>query len=311
MWSKRLVGLRGKRSSSWEDLWTGFVCLAPAFVVTTIFVVFPIGFTFYLSFHQWSILEPAKQFVGLANFRRMINSPEFGRALVVTLSYSLGTVPIGAAISLGLALLLNCKLRGLAFFRTAYFMPVVTSSVAVAIIWKWFYDPRYGLVNYLLRLMRLPTPGWLADPNWALLAIVIMSVWKNVGYYVVIFLAGLQAIPEPYYEAASLDSAGRLDKFRYITWPLLRPITGFVLITSTIFSFQAFASIYVMTGGGPMRSTTVLVYYLYERAFEFREMGYASAVAWLLFIIVFPLAVWQFRYVSRTASALGRNRSDI
>ena len=283
----------------WEDFWTGLLCLSPSVLVTCVFVVFPILFSLYLSFHEWSILQPQKPFVGLANYQRLLNSAEFWQALRNTVIYTVGVVPIGAAISLGLALLLNRRLRGRAFYRTAYFMPVVTSTVAIAVVWTWIYNPQYGLMNYLLRLVGLSPSNWLADPRWALPAIIIMSIWKNAGYHMVIFLAGLQEIPEVYYEAASIDGAGALGHFRHITWPMLRPTTGFVLITSTIFSFQAFGPVYVMTGGGPMRSTTVVVYYLYQRAFEFLEMGYASAIAWVLFLIIFVLTIVQFRYTRK------------
>jgi multiple sugar transport system permease protein len=288
-----------RSAKSREDFWTGLICLAPAVLVSLAFVAIPIAFSLYISFRKWSILLPAKPFVGLDNYSRLFNSSEFWQALRNTAIYTAGVVPAGAALSLGIALLLNRKMRGLYFYRTAFFMPVVTSTVAVAVVWMWLYSPQYGPINLVLRGLHLPAINWLMDPDRALLAVMIMSVWKNIGYHMVIFLAGLQGIPPDYYEAAGIDGAGRIASFRYITWPLLLPTTGFVLITNTIFSFLVFGPIYVMTGGGPMRSTTVIVYYIYQRAFEFREMGYASAVAWVLFVVMMVLTIVQFSFTRK------------
>jgi multiple sugar transport system permease protein len=283
-----------------EDFWTGLLCLTPTLAITLVFVVVPVVFSFYLSFHHWNILKPEKPFVGLTNYQRMFATGEFWVALKNTVLYTVGVVPIGATISLLLALLLDQKIRGLSIYRTAYFMPVVTSTIVVAVVWTWIYNPYYGLINALLKMLKLPQPGWLVDPNCALLSIIIMSIWKNMGYHMVIFLAGLQNIPHVYYEAAAIDGAGRLARFRHITWPMLRPTTALVLMTSIIFSFQVFGPVYVMTGGGPMRSTTVLLYYIYQRGFGFKEMGYASAVAWVLFFIIFGVSLVQFWYSRRS-----------
>jgi multiple sugar transport system permease protein len=285
-----------------EDFWTGLVCLFPTVVVTLVFVVVPVVFSFYLSFHQWNILKPEKPFVGFDNYVRMFQTDEFWGALKHTVLYAVGVVPIGLVISLGMALLLNQRMAGLSIYRTAYFLPVVTSTIVVAVVWTWLYNPYYGLINMVLKSIGIAQPGWLTDPKWALPAVIIMSIWKNLGYHMVIFLAGLQSISPVYYEAAAIDGAGGLDKFRHITWPLLRPTTALVVMTSVIFSFQVFGPIYVMTGGGPMRSTTVLLYYIYQRGFEFKEMGYASAVAWVLFAIIFSLTLIQFRYSRRGAT---------
>jgi len=278
---------------------TALVYLSPTLLVVTVFVLVPIGFSLYLSFWRWPLIGPSRAFVGLANYGRLLHSPEFWNAIRVTSLYTLGVVPLSTAASLALALLVDRPLRGLSVYRTAFFMPVVTSTVAVAIVWKWIYNPQAGLLNELLRLIHLPPLGWLMDSRWALPALVIMAVWKYAGYYMVMFLAGLQAIPREYAEAARIDGAGRLARFRHITWPLLRPTTALVVITSTIFAFQVFGPVYVMTGGGPVRSTSVIVYHLYERAFGFQELGYASAMGWALFLIVFPLTVLQFRAISR------------
>jgi len=276
-----------------EDFFTGIICLAPSLLVIAFFVVFPIIFSLYLSFHEWAILTPDKPFVGLDNFERMFSTPEFWQALKNTFLYTVGVVPVGAAASLALALLLNRTILGSGFFRTAFFLPVITSTIAIAVVWLWVYDDNIGLLNLILRGLGFQPVRWLTSSKTALLSMIIMNVWRNAGYHMVIFLAGLQSIPESLYEAATIDGVNTFQRFRYITWPLLVPTTVFVLITNTIFTFQVFGPIYVMTGGGPARSTSVIVYYLYQRAFEFQEMGYASAVAWIIFIILIGLTLFQ------------------
>jgi multiple sugar transport system permease protein len=277
------------------DVYTGVICLLPSLAVIAVFVVFPIVFSLYLSFHKWAILTPEKPFVGLANYARMLASPEFWECLRNTFLYTAGVVPLGAAASLGLALLLDRTVAGSGFFRTAFFLPTITSIIAISVVWLWVYDDANGLANTLLRLVGLKPVRWLTSTRTSLLSLVIMTVWKNAGYHMVVFLAGLQAIPPSLHEAALIDGASPGQRFRYVTWPLLTPTTVFVLVTNTIFTFQVFGPIYVMTGGGPVRSTSVIVYYLYQRAFEFQEMGYASAVAWVIFVILIALTVLQMR----------------
>ena len=282
-----------------EDFWTGLLCLSPTLVITAVFTFFPVVFSLYLSFHRWNILKPDKPFIGLDNYTRMMGDAEFWQALQNTAVYTVGVVGLETPFALILALVLTRKLRGLALYRAAYFTPAVTSTIAVAVVWSWVFNPQYGLLNQGLEVFGIAGPGWLADPVWAMPALIVMSVWKNAGYHMVIFLAGLQAIPEVYYEAAENDGANGWRQFWNVTWPLLAPTTGFVLITNVIFSFQVFGPVYVMTSGGPMRSTTVIVYYLYQRAFQFLEMGYASAIAWVVFLIILVLTVIQFRFTRK------------
>ncbi len=277
------------------DFYTGIVCLLPSLAVVAVFTVFPIFFSLFLSFHTWAILTPEKPFVGLANYQRMLATPEFWQCMKNTALYTLGVVPVGAAASLALALLLNRPVKGSGFFRTAFFLPTITSIIALSVVWLWVYDDANGLLNIALRAVGLKPVRWLTSTDTSLLSLVIMTVWKNAGYHMVVFLAGLQAIPETLYEAARIDGAGAGQRFRAVTWPLLAPTTAFVLVTNTIFTFQVFGPIYVMTGGGPVRSTSVVVYYLYQRAFEFQEMGYASAVAWVVFLVLIALTVVQMR----------------
>jgi multiple sugar transport system permease protein len=286
---------RLSRAIAREDFFTGLLCLFPSFSVVAVFIIFPIFFSLSLSFRSWNILTPEKPFVGLANYATMLANPEFWISLRNTFTFTLGVVPFGAMASLGLALLLNRRLRLSGFFRTTFFLPVITSTIAVAIVFLWVYDDANGMLNLLLRGVGLRPVRWLTSPKTSLLSLIIMTIWKNAGYHMIIFLAGLQAIPADFYEAATLAGASAWQKFRYVTWPLLVPTTLFVLVTNTIFTFQVFGPIYVMTGGGPVRSTSVVVYHLYQRAFEFQEMGYASAVAWFIFALLMILTFLQMR----------------
>jgi multiple sugar transport system permease protein len=278
-----------------EDFYTGLACLLPSAIIVGVFIIFPIFFSLFLSVHEWSILTSDMDFVGLGNFERMIHSKEFWNTLKNTFVYTVAVVPLGAASSLGLALLLNRKIVGSSFFRTAYFLPVITSTIAIAIVWFWIFDTNNGLLNIIIRKFGGTAIPWLSSSKYAMLSIIIVTIWKNAGYHMIIILAGLKSIPETYYESAQLDGASPWQKFIYITLPLLTPALVFVLITNTIFSFQAFGQIYTMTGGGPSQSTSVIVYYLYERAFEFQEMGYASAVAWVIFLILLILTLLQLK----------------
>ncbi|HAK46596.1 MAG TPA: sugar ABC transporter permease [Spirochaeta sp.] len=278
-----------------EDFRTGLLCLLPSAVIVFIFIIFPIFFSLFLSVHEWSILTSEMDFIGLGNFDRMIHSKEFWNTLKNTFVYTMGVVPVGAAASLGLALLLNRKVLASGFFRTAYFLPVITSTIAVAIVWFWIFDTNNGLLNIIIRKFGGTGIPWLSSSKYAMLSIIIVTIWKNAGYHMIILLAGLKAIPDEYYEAAQIDGASAVQKFFSITLPMISPALVFVLITNTIFSFQAFGQIYTMTGGGPSQSTSVIVYYLYQRAFEFQEMGYASAVAWVIFVILLLLTLLQLR----------------
>lgn len=297
------MGRRARSPLAREDLVAGIVSLAPTIAVVAVFVVFPVLFSLSLSFRRWDILRPEKPFVGLANYADMFTSAEFWSALEHTAVYTIGVVPVQGALALILAMLLNSSIRGRQAYRTSYFLPVVTSSIVAAVVWTWVYNPDYGILNSVLRRLGLSGPAWLLDPDYALSSLMVMGVWKNVGYHLIIFLAGLQAIPPMYYEAASIDGAGSWRRFADVTWPLLKPTTGVVMITGVIFSFQIFGPVYVMTGGGPMRSTTVLLYYIYQQGFELRRMGYASAVSWVLFLLIFIFTLVQFRSARKGATA--------
>ncbi|MBP1649672.1 MAG: sugar transporter permease, partial [Bacteroidetes bacterium] len=238
-----------------------------------------------------------ESFVGVGNYSSIVQNPEFWSVLKNTAVYTLGTVPLNMVISLGIAYFLNKKLAGKKLLRTAFFAPVVMSSVAAAVIWRWVYEPSFGLLNYGLSWFGIPAVNWLNNPTSAMFALIVMGVWKTFGFNMVLFSAGLQGIPEHYYEAAQIDGAGKWKQFWNITVPLLSPTTFFVLVMSVIGSFQVFDTVYVLTSGGPLGSTKVLVFYLYEQAFKFFDMGYASAVAYLLFAVVFILTMLQMKYL--------------
>lgn len=208
-------------------------------------------------------------------------------------------MPSVIVISLGIAIILNKNIKGRMFFRAAYFVPVVSSWVAVSLIWKWLFNPSFGIINYVLSLVGISGPAWLHDPQFAMIAIIITSVWKDIGFLMVMFLAGLQNIPDTYYEAASIDGASSFRKFWNITVPLLAPTTFFVLIISLINSFQVFDQVMIMTGGGPAGTTTVLVQQIYNHAFRYYEMGYASAMSWFLFVIIFVITAVQMKLQKR------------
>jgi multiple sugar transport system permease protein len=293
-----MVGDRGVRQLGWLTLF-----LLPGLGGLLAFTVLPILASLALTLFQWDLLT-APRFIGLDNYTRLIGDSDFWSALGHTLSFIAGYLPLVLVLGLALSLALNAPLRGIGPIRTAFFLPVVSSWVAVALLWSWLFNPRYGLINYLLGLLGLPQPGWLFDPQWAMTAVVLTSVWKDLGFVVVLFLAGLQAIPNEYYEAASLDGAGRWAQLRAITLPLLAPTTFFVTIISLINSFQVFDQVWVMTEGGPAGSTSVLVERVVRHAFSYGEMGYAATISWAIFALVFAVTLVQLRLQRReTADA--------
>lgn len=284
-----MIENRGWRATGWLLLF-----LLPGLGGLLVFTIMPILASFVLAFYSWDLLTPP-QFVGLQNYADLLRDKEFWAALLHTLTFIAGYLPLVVFFGLGMALAMNTAMRGIGLLRTLFFFPVVSSWVAVALLWSWLFNPKYGLVNYLLSLIGITGPGWLFDPAWAMPAIIITSVWKDVGFVLVLFLGGLQAIPADYAEAAALDGAGRADQLRYITLPLLAPTTFFVLIISLISSFQVFDQVWVMTEGGPAGATSVLVERIVRHAFSYGEMGYAAALSWVLFFLVFGATLVQFR----------------
>ncbi|KXK54909.1 MAG: ABC-type sugar transport system permease subunit [Chlorobi bacterium OLB7] len=255
--------------------------------------------SFLLGFTDWDLVRPPV-WVGLANFRAMIGSEQFYQVLGNTFYFVAITAPLMVACSLGLALLVNRKLRGATFFRTIYFFPVVTSMIAVAVVWGWLYNPEFGLINYVLKeWFGVQGPGWLLSTSWALPAIALMTVWKGVGYNMLIFLAGLQSIPDHLHESALIDGAGGMRRLFSITLPMLSPTTFFVVVITLIGSFQLFEQTYTLTQGGPANSTLTLSYYIYQNAFQYFRMGYATAMAYVLFAVTLVVTIIQFRMQRR------------
>jgi multiple sugar transport system permease protein len=281
--------------------WNAYLFLAPGLILFSVFTVFALVYAFYLTFHEWNILQPAKPFVGLQNYRDMLHDQQFKQSVINTAYFTGGSIPITMAIGLGVALLLNQPLRFRGLFRTMYFLPVVTPFVASAILWKWLYNGDYGLFNfYLLKVHLIQQPLlFLSSKNLAMPSVILMAIWGGVGFSMVVYLAGLQSIPEELYEAAKIDGANAFSRLRYITIPMLAPTTLFLLVIGIIGSFQIFTQIFVMTGGGPVGRTTTIVYYIYQSAFTYYEMGYASTLAYGLFVLLFAVTLLQLQLYRR------------
>ncbi len=274
--------------------------LAPALLLITVFFFVPVVASLILSvtdFDIYGIANPSNtRFIGLRNYQKLLSTPDFWNALKNTFYFAFVGGPLTIAVSLGAALLLNSKLvRFKGFFRTIYFTPFVTTLVAVAIVWRYLYHTRYGLFNYGLGKLGIAPIDWLGNPHWAMPAIILMAVWKSFGYNMLIFIAGLQAIPEELYDAAEIDGAGPFRRFFSITLPMLAPTLVFISVITMIGYFQLFSEPYVMTQGGPLRSTTSVVLLMYEEGFRWWRMGYAAAVAFVLFIVILIATLLQFR----------------
>ena len=288
-----IVGQRG-----WRHRGAVVFFLAPSLVPLLLFTVGPMVASAGLSLLSWNLLRPPV-FVGLDNYERLLGDANFRNAVVHTLGYVAGYLPLVLVGGMLIALALNQRLRGLALIRTAYFLPVVTSWVVVALMWRWLLDPRAGIVNFALGLVGLDGPGWYTDPAWAMPSVIIASAWKDLGFVMVILLAGLQSIPEEYYEAASVDGAGRWSRFRNITLPLLTPSLFFVLVISLINNLQVFDQVWVMTKGGPAGATSVVVEQIVTNAFSYGQMGYAAAMSMLFFVVLLLITIVQFRLQRR------------
>lgn len=290
----------------------GLCLLSPAILLIVVFRLLPIAYSLRMSLFDWGLAGPVR-WVFLNNYLELLRDPKFLTALINTFYYSIGVVPLTMAGALMFALLLNRPFPARGLFRTLYYLPVVASIVAISVVWRWLYNPDRGLLNLFLKIAGLGTSQFLnesngvfafvfgpnsvfAGPSIALCCIILMSIWKELGYGIIIYLAGLQSIPGQYYEAARIDGAGRLRTFFRITLPLLSPTTFYVLIIMTITSFNVFGPIYVMTGpppGGPLSTTNVVVHFLYEESFKMWKLGYGSAIAFVLFVIIFILTRLQ------------------
>lgn len=280
--------------------WVLFALLVgPNLLLFAVFTYWPLLYNGYLSFVSWDMLAPVKTWVGFANYQELFTSPAFFEIMVNTVVFTVAGVVLICGLGLLLALLLNQPLRGRNSVRAVVFSPVMLSGAAIGLVWVYIFDPRYGLLDVFVRAIGLQSPNWLLDPAWAMAAVIIVHVWKNLGYAVVIFLAGLQAIPRELYEAAVVDGAGAGARLRHITLPGLSPVVFFLLLTTTLAGFQAFDIIKVMTDGGPVDATTTLIYYLYQEGFVGFNAGRAGVAAVLLFLMMLAFTLVQLRTSER------------
>lgn len=276
---------------------TGYLFIMPFILGVMFWVVYPAGMAAWLTFQQWNLITPSK-FVGLENFRTMFADKLFWQAVKVTSIYTVFSVPLGLIISFLLALLINTKMRGIAFFRTVYYLPSIVPAVANAVLWAWIFNTDFGLLNAFLNYLGIAKIAWLQETEYALPALILMSLWA-AGSAMIIFLAGLQGIDDMYYEAAKIDGAGRWAQMWHITIPMMSSVIFFNLILGLINSFQVFTAGYLMTDGGPQNATLFYVLYLYRVGFQYLKMGYAAALSWVLFFIILALTLIVFRTVGR------------
>lgn len=277
-----------------QQNFAGVLFILPALLGTIVFIIIPIISSFGLSFAKWDLLNPI-QYVGLENYKVVLTEPVFVKIIINTFVYAIATSIFGVIIPLILACIINTKIKGADFFKTAYFLPFVTPMIVIGIIWEWIFDPNIGCLNHFLHLHI----NWLYDTNFAMPALIIVSVWKLIGYNMILFLTGLSTINQELLEASKIDGANAYNTFKNITIPLLSPTIFFVTIITAITSFQVFDLIYVMTQGGPLDSTNVLVYAIYKNAFEYFNVGKASALAYVLFAIIFILTLIQWKLKSK------------
>ncbi|AZN42930.1 carbohydrate ABC transporter permease [Paenibacillus albus] len=275
----------------------GYCFASPWLIGLIVFVLFPVIASLKYSFMDYDILQPAR-WVGFANYKELFHDNLFWRSLYNTLYFVVFSVPLSIILGLAIALLLNTEINGIAIYRTLYYIPSIVPVVASSILWAWIFDPNFGILTNFVHLFNLPAPGWLSDPFWAKNSLILMSLW-GAGSGMIIYLAGLKNIPKSYYEAAEIDGSGTIGKFFNITLPLITPTLFFQLIIGMIGSFQVFTQSYIITGGGPNDSTLFYVLYLYNNAFRFWKMGYASALAWVLFVIIMLLTWINLKLAKR------------
>lgn len=281
-----------------DELW-GFLFIAPQFIGLLLFVVAPIVQSFGISFFNWNLLSPPV-FNGLDNWKKVLSDPLTWKVLFQTLQFVVGFIILTTVISLLLALSLSNSLKGHIVYRAIFFVPNITSSIPVSLVWLWLFNPEMGLVNIILNFFGVKNlPGWYASLEWAMPTVILMGVWMGVGYFMIVFLAGLNGISNTYYEAASIDGAGKVYCFFRITLPLLSPTLFFVLTLMCINCFQVFNEVYMVTGGGPAQVTRTIALQIYDTAFRYFKMGEAAVLSWLLFAIIFAITLFQFRIQSR------------
>ena len=285
---------------SHSNNWRGYVFVAPATAYLAVFALVPMLLAAYMSLFRWHLLHEDHEFVGLGNFAKMLADPFFRNAIWNTLVYVAFSVPLGVITSLAIASLVAQRLRGVGVFRTLFYIPAVSSQVAISMVVIWILLPEVGLINAAIKWLGFSgSTNFLAEPGWAMAALVAMSLWIGLGPRMIIFMAGIQNIPAVLYEAAAIDGATGWKRFRHVTLPLLAPTTLFVVVTTTIAAFQLFTPVYVMTHGGPRRTTDVVLYHIYQEAWQKFEVGMASAMSYVLFAMILIVALVQFRIMQR------------
>lgn len=286
--------MRKKNKIQQQDT-IAYLFILPNYLIYFVFILIPIFIVVFLGFTDYELVKPPA-FIGLQNFLKLFTDQDFLKALKNTFIYWIATVFVSMISGLLLAILLNKPVRGRGFFRAAYYLPNVLSLVSVSIMWLWMYDPAKGVFNTILRAIGLPTSDWLLDPSIALFSVIVPNIWAMLGFNMVIYLAGLQGIPDQYYEAARIDGASDIKQFFKITVPMLRTVSFFIFVVSTIKSFMVFDQIYVMTRGGPVKSTTTIAFEVYENGFQYFKMGYAAAMSFILLLIVALITFVNFTY---------------
>lgn len=281
---------------------TAYLLIAPALILFAGFTAYPFIWSAQISFTNWDGLNAVKKFVGLQNYINLFKDAEFRQSLSVTIIYTISVTLLSTVLGFAIALMLQRRKKSSVIYRTIFFSPVVTATVAAAVVWQLLFDPYVGVINLGLRALQLPAPNWLSDTHWALPAVIIVGIWKRLGFAVIVYAAGLSSLPISCFEAADLDGVSAWQRIRYLTIPLLRPITTLVLITGFIDAIQVFDHIFLLTSGGPIGSTNVMSLYLYNQGFKLFKLGYASAIGWTLFTIILALTVlqWQIRRRSET-----------
>ncbi|MFD1674184.1 carbohydrate ABC transporter permease [Alicyclobacillus fodiniaquatilis] len=310
---RRDVELKSKIDSTffaeWKASWTlrhrrremiaGYLFLLPALLLFCIFTFLPMIESFFISFTDMSLNSASTHWVGLQNYALILHSADFWESFLNTAVFAIQVLPLNIIISLFLALLVHKKFKGVGFFRTIFYTPVITSMVAVSVAWLWLFNPSYGLLNSILADLHLPQQSWLVQPHWSLEVLVLLRVWKGVGSNMIIFLAGLNSVPTEMLEAAETDGAGRFRRFWSITWPMLGPTTLYVIVLGTISLLQAFTEVYVMTQGGPLETSSTVVYLLFQKTFQAFQLGFGSAIAFVLFVVILALSMINLVFVQK------------
>ena len=287
------IGRRKVGKEERREALTFYFCVAPWIVGFILFTLAPMVASAWYSFNKWNFISPP-HFNGLANYLYAFKDPLFLKSLVNTAYFSVGSVPVELVFGLLVALLMNNNLKGISLFRSIYYLPAVMSGVAVILLWRWVFDPKFGMLNQMLRLFGIRGPTWIYSPQWVIPAFIVMTLW-GVGGYMILYLAGLQGVPTELYEAANIDGAGRIRRLFNITIPMISPVIFFNLVIGVIGSFQVFTSSFIMTNGGPNNASLFYVLYLYRQAFQYFNAGYGSALAWILFLIIILLTAFVFR----------------